>query len=164
MSTLKVLVLLPVFLLIHVMTASALTYNITFSIEMNISAIENDTTYLGRNYACIQDGMIKNVPSFALVSAGKEMNSFEYGERSSYFLSMNQNYTENRFLIPASQGGCHTFGASFQPTHLYSFFPYRTATEIILKYPVNIVGRFSRTGSFTIALEKREGLLEIKAV
>ncbi len=153
---------------------------VTFRMEFNISGTDGDsgevdgkgTGFYRANdtanyYSCVQDSS-GNVPAFGIAFAGTELNYINLTSGSqggSYRMSLSQFQSDNRFILPATISGCSAIqnrlpsvqhGLLTQPIVAFVSM-LKNPLEIILSYPdLDIVGDFSKSGAFTITLEKGE--------
>lgn len=155
---------------------------VAFSLEMNINGPAGDTAEVdGRGvgvyttsnisnyYGCIQDATISQTPVFGIVFSG---GSFDYvnlsanlTEGNSFRIKMSQNLTGNRFIIPVTKNGCSVIKSKFEtirslgylPSAFVPFASGKNPLEISVSFPgIDLVGDFSKTGSFKVVLEKNE--------
>lgn len=160
---------------------AACVETITFQMEFNISGSSGDTAEvdgkgsgfyrssdLGNFYSCIQDSSVANVPAFGIAFSGTELNYINLTsgvEGGSFRMKLSQFQSNNRFLLPVTINGCNTIknrmpsirqGILTQPFEAFVSLT-RNPLEIVLSYPdLDIIGDFSKSGTFTITLEKNE--------
>ncbi len=159
---------------------------VSFSLEFNISDSQNDHAevdnrtpglyrphQLANYYACIEDTSLSNSPAFGIAFSGRTLNYINLTTGNSYMMKMSQHQAGNKFIIPITRDGCatirdkmnivQTFGVMTQP-----FFASGTITgspiEVALSYPdIDIIGNVSKSGTFTMNVEKNEsnGVLQL---
>lgn len=154
---------------------------VTFHLEFNISGTGGDTLdvdslgegfYRGNDtqnhYACIQDTGQTSSPAFGIAFAGTELNYINATSGSdggSFLLKLSQFQSNNRFILPVTTNGCGAIrnrmpsirqGILTQPFVAFVTL-LKNPLEVILSYPdLDIIGNLSKSGSFTITLEKNE--------
>jgi hypothetical protein len=134
---------------------------VKFSLEFNLS--ENQQAepigfQSAGNYACVHDSSMENDPTFGIVFAGSR---FDYVNVTSQRIELSQYQSGNRFIIPITKGSCsivrdkpvnEVLASPFSSFATMGTYP----VELILSYPIDIVGDFSRSGAFIMNLEKNE--------
>lgn len=162
-------------------TEPSCVQTVTFVMEFNISGTSGDTAEVdGKGtgfyrsndtqnyYSCIQDTGLTNSPAFGLAFSGTELNYINLTsglEGGSFRMRLSEFQSNNRFVLPVTTTGCNAIknrmpsirqGILTQP-----FVAFVTLTknplELILSYPdLDIIGNLSKSGTFTITLEKNE--------
>ena len=157
------------------------TQTVSFQLEFNISGTGGDSSEVdGRGagfyksndttnyYSCIQDTGVSNTPTFGIVFAGTELDyiNLTSGQAGgSSRMRMSQFQSNNRFIIPVTINGCGTIvnrmpsirqGLLTQPFVAFVSL-LKNPLQIILSYPdLDVIGDFSKSGTFTLTLEKNE--------
>jgi len=146
---------------------------VTFLLDLNISGpagdvafVDNKTTGLYRAkdlvkyFVCIQDPTITGNPAFGIVYSGSNLRYIRLDNASSFALRLSQDQPGNKFVIPVTSNGCDAIRNNLPLSlPLISFVPVSdalNAIELILSYPVDLIGNFERTGKFKLILEKNE--------
>ena len=121
---------------------------------------ENFTAFSGINHVCAESGT-SSKPFFGLIFAGDALNYVDIDEDENYYrLIMSQKEENNKFIIPASLGGCIVIPIKMlNYDELLSttgaFVPMHSSTKIIIEYPgVDIVGAVSGVNKFSLLLKK----------
>jgi len=153
---------------------SLLIPTVQFLLEANIAGSSGDVGYVDSqtaygtykpasivNYVgCIEDTVLANDPTLGVVYAGSRLKYIKLETGASHKITMSQEQAGNRFVVPVASGGCGLIASQF--TGSIPVAPYvpaasfLNAIELILKYPINIVGDFEKTGAFTIVLETNQ--------
>ena len=154
---------------------------VTLQLELNISGSSSDTAEVDGNgtgfyragdiinyYSCIQDTSIGTTPTFGIVFSGSELNYINLTsglQGGSFRTKLSQVQSKNRFVLPVTINGCNSVknrmssisgGILSQPFVAFVSL-LRNPIEVILSYPdIDIIGDFSKSGIFTITLEKNE--------
>ncbi len=154
--------------------------SVRFLLEFNISGASGDQGFVGNNgtglyspkdiaqlFVCVQDPTLTDNPVFGIVSAGSS-RYIRLDQGASYVLNVAEDQPGNKFLIPVTSKGCDTI-RSRMPLQLplTAFIPipeFLSAIELAIKYPINIIGDFDKTGTFTLVLEKNESQIIGKIV
>ena len=75
-------------------------------------------------------------------------------------MRLSQDQPGNKFVIPVTSNGCDTIRnklpLSLPLIPFVSVSDALNAIELILSYPVDLIGNFERTGKFKLILEKNE--------
>jgi hypothetical protein len=154
------------------------TVLVSFVLEANLSGAADDTVLIdnstspglykagdiSRYFACIQDTSLTDSPLVGVVYAGS--GGFRYvraDSGSSFIIRLTQVQPGNKFVIPVTQDGCSVVRNKL-PLSVPSILtlPFvavgdlSTAVEFSVSAPIDLVGSFERTGSFTLVLEKNE--------
>lgn len=158
------------------------TGTVAFTLELNINGSANDTAEVDslpagfytagsitNYYGCVQDTNISSSPAFGLVFSGKSLDYINLTanttEGNSFRVTLSQNLTGNRFVIPATQTGCAVISNRFSdiaslgymPSAFVKFTEGRNRLEVSLPlHGIDLVGDFSKRGAMRIALEKNE--------
>jgi hypothetical protein len=148
---------------------------VTFEMEFNLSGSESAEvdgygtgTYppfnLTNFYTCMQDASISGIPAFGIVFAGDILGYISLESGNSFAMKISQNQAGNKFLLPVTRNGCDAIKSKVNsikngilPQPFVSFLGGLKATGInmILSYPeVDIVGDFTKSGTFTLLMEK----------
>ncbi len=162
-------------------------YEVSFSMEFNISGSSNDeaeidslgvgtydSTDIDYYYACLKDESLSDTPTFGLVFSGNELNYMQLSSGDSYEMKVNQYNEGNRFIIPVTTGGCGVIrnkmpiikdrGLLTQP-FVSSDEAGMHPAELTLSYPdVDIVGDFSKSGQFVLIFEKAEDQIIVRSI
>ena len=151
------LLALLIFAMTHVSPVSAQTIDVSLSVPR--SAFSSS---VGADYVCAESASV-NKPFLGLLFAGSSLNYVDVDETpESVRLTVSQQEQGNRFVIVPTIGGCvvlpvRLLNADAVLDVTGAFVPSRSLTRIILEYPiVDIVGRFSSSGAFTILLNREE--------
>ncbi len=154
---------------------------ISFQMEFNISGSSNDAAEVdGKGsgfyrandttnyYSCIEDTSLTSTPTFGIAFSGTEMNYINLTsglEGGSFRMRMSQFQSNNRFIMPVTINGCNSIknrvasirqGILTQPFVAFISL-LKNPLEVILSYPdLDIIGDFSKSGTFDITLEKNE--------
>lgn len=162
-------------------TAADCSQTVAFQMEFNISGTANDAAEvdglgagvyksgeLQNYYSCVQDTSLPKSPAFGLVFAGTTLDHINLTsgtQGGSFAVKISQLQSSNRFIIPATIDGCGTIrnrmpdirqGVLTQPFAAF-IGALKNPLEVILSYPsIDIVGDFSKSGTFAITLEKNE--------
>lgn len=152
--------------------------SVSFLLEVNISGPANDTVIVDNNtipglfrakditryFSCIEDASIQNTPVVGIVYAGS--NGFRHikvESGNSFSMKLVQNADGNRFVIPVTQNGCDVVKnrlplsvPSILTLPFVAFDDVLKAVELAIRYQIDLVGDFERTGSFTLVLEKNQ--------
>jgi len=147
--------------LIYIDTMPYCERRITFSLEFDMSEnqeIEPEGFHKTGHYTCVHDSSLENDPTFGILFAGKRFN---YVNSTGQKIELSQYQSGNRFIIPITRGSCSVIrekpAKEFLASPFSSFAPMQSyPIELILSYPIDIVGDFSRSGSFIINLERNE--------
>jgi len=150
---------------------------VTFSIETNLNgnggdAVDVDGKGAGfynppdlyRRYACLGDTSISGNPVLALMYAGDQLKYIEATAGNSFAMKMSQFETRNKFILAVTDGGCGKIRGRSQNIEAGSLLAISDALaaaassiQISLSYPgIDIVGDFSKSGTFTITLQKNQ--------
>ncbi len=152
---------------------------IQFQLEFNISDSPNDAAQVDSNstgffrafdinnhYACIQDTSLAGTPAFGLAFSGSELDYINLTSGNSFRMKMSQFQSNNRFVIPVTQSGCSVIANKMpviqqQQLLTQPFVAFVTTRknpiDITISYPdIDIIGNLSKSGVFTITLEKNE--------
>ncbi len=133
---------------------------VTFSLAFLLTANQKSEPsgfYTTGYYVCIHDSSLANDPTFGIVFAG---NRLHYLNASNQRIELSQYQTGNKFIIPITKGSCSVIRGKpvneFLASPFSSFVPTgKYPLEIVLSYPIDLVGNFSESGSFVIDMEKR---------
>ncbi len=150
--------------------------SVTFLLETNLNGTSSDTlvvdnyastgTYNANNitryFSCIQDASITNTPAIGIVYAGSgAFRQIKVDSGSSFVLRLKQDADGNKFVIPVTQTGCDVIKNRLPlsiPNILIlpfvSFPDIANSIELSINYPIDLVGDFEHSGSFTLILEK----------
>ncbi|MBI2076717.1 MAG: hypothetical protein HYT72_05720 [Candidatus Aenigmarchaeota archaeon] len=123
----------------------------------------NDTT---NYYGCIQDTSIAGTPTFGLAFSGSELDYINLTSGDSFRIRMSQFQSNNKFIIPVTQNGCDAVrnkmpliqkhGLLTQPFVTF-VTTQKNPIDITLSYSdLDIIGNLSKSGIFTVTLEKNE--------
>jgi len=131
--------------------------SLEFTISENQEA-EPEGFYNTGHYACIHDSSLENQPTFGIIFAGNRLN---HTNATSQRIELSQYQSGNKFIIPITKGSCSVIRdkpvKEFVASPFSSFATMKSyPIELILSYPIDIVGDFSRSGTFIINLEKNE--------
>lgn len=147
---------------------------VTFLLETNLSGTSNDQAFVSvdnttglyranqitKFYTCIQDTSLADSPVIGIIFAGTNFNYARLDNGTSFAMRVSQAQAGNRFVVPFTSGGCTTISNNYPITlTVVPFVPTSdviNAVEMLINYPINIVGSFERTGSFTLILERNE--------
>lgn len=152
---------------------------VQFQLEFNISDSPNDAAQADNNttgffrafdlnnyYACLQDTSLAGTPAFGLAFSGSELDYINLTSGNSFRMKMSQFQSSNRFVIPVTQSGCGIIANKMpviqqQRILTQPFVPFVTTQknpiDITISYPdIDIIGNLSKSGVFTITLEKNE--------
>jgi len=147
---------------------------VTFLMDLNISGTgsENATvdgkgfgfyrpSDISKYFACVDDVGIPSDPAYGIVFSGRQLNYIDLENNSgnhSYIMRVSQMAEDNRFLLPATIGGCSQISSRLPMITLMPFVPSgetANAIEMFLSYPfIDIVGNYEKTGKMTLIMEK----------
>ena len=152
---------------------------VTFLLQLNVSGPGGDVAYVDTNtlpgiyqpgeisrfFGCIEDPSVQGAPAYGLAFAGSRLNYIRLGNTGEYFLRLQQEQPLNRFVLPVTVNGCQVVRNKMPlGLPLTPFVPFNellNAIELIIGYPIDLVGNYERTGTFTLVLEKT-GQTEIR--
>ncbi|MFC2143239.1 hypothetical protein ACFLQN_02465 [Candidatus Aenigmatarchaeota archaeon] len=161
-------VFLIVFLALVIIPSAAYAYEIKATLNYHKSDFTNAVFDTDLGYACVENTLVDNIPVFGLISPFNLFNMF-FVEGSDYYkIDMIQNDREAKYIIPATWSGCESVGYRMRSlprilSSYGSFLPYVNTTRVILSYPeTDIEGDFSKSGRFSISMEKEEGKIIIR--
>jgi hypothetical protein len=114
---------------------------------------------LNKYFACVEDAGVTNTPTFGIVFSGQQLNYIEIeNTTTNYILRMSQIEEDNKFLLPATVGGCSNIGSKLPMFTLSPFVPgaeQANSIEMFLSYPfVDIIGNYQKSGKISVVLEK----------
>lgn len=150
------------------------TFRVMFSLGFNISGPANDRGFADSNqtpgeyfspdltkyYTCVDDLSQPEDAVFGLVFTGNSFNSINLTGGDQFTITMTQLGDEADLLLPVTIGSCSVIGNSTPTTGLppafNEFLTERSQVQLILDYPVDIVGDISKGGTFTLVIEKNE--------
>lgn len=152
---------------------------VSFQLEFNISDSPEDTAEVdgfgtgfyksndtSNYYGCIQDTSLTSTPAFGIAFSGSELDYINLTSGNSFRIKMSQFQSNNKFIIPVTQNGCNVIknkmtliqqqGLLTQPFVTFVTVQ-KNPIDITLAYPdLDIIGNLSKSGVFTITLEKNE--------
>lgn len=151
---------------------------VAFVLEANISGTANDTIVIdnstspglfkksdiSRYFACIQDTSLTSSPLIGIIYGGSgDFRYVKVDPGASFNIRLVQEQAGNRFIIPVTSTGCDVVKnklplsvPSIFTLPFVSFDDLFDAIELAITYPIDFVGNFERTGTFTLTLEKNE--------
>lgn len=150
---------------------------VTLEMEINVSGSGGPDSYevdgkgvgfyrpsdLANYYACTQDSAIANTPVFGIVFAGDQLNYINLTAGNESIMKVSEFIPGNKFILPATSSGCNnvkgkvpSISGGVMPQAFVSFIDtLKNTINIILSYPeLDIVGDFTKTGTFALLMEK----------
>ncbi|MBI2971522.1 MAG: hypothetical protein HYY37_03865 [Candidatus Aenigmarchaeota archaeon] len=153
---------------------------VTLSLEFNLSGNSGDVATVGTDkgtgfyeqydlpnpYVCVHDTSVTNTPTFGIIFAGTSLSYINLSTGDSFVMKMSQRLSGNKFIIPVTRDGCSVVADNIAEIKAHGFMPhafvsfvnaFKNVIEITIVYhEVDIVGSFSKTGSFTVNLDRIE--------
>lgn len=146
---------------------------LTFSLSFNISGPANDSAVAGEKgpgfynpedltkyYSCVDDKSLAEDPAFGIVFAGRQLNYVNVSSGDQFTLKISQFDRNATYLLPATIGSCTVINQSTPvsglPPAFKEFIAEEGQVQLVLRYPVDIIGNASHGGAFTLIIEKND--------